>query len=116
MDYIIDNWYLYAASIVVIVVEGIRIFFWAKESSSKKRSQIMGWLLQAVMIAEKELGSGTGALKLSVVYDRFCARFPWIAKILPFEKFKKYVDDALAEMKAILEKNNNIAMFVETKE
>lgn len=72
--------------------------------------------LQAVLGAEREFGSGTGKLKLSSVYDKFCERFPWLAKVLPFETFSKYVDDALSEMKDVLKQNSAIASIVEPKE
>ena len=85
-------------------------------STDKKYEQIRGWLLQAVLGAEREFGSGTGKLKLSSVYDKFCERFPWLAKVLPFETFSKYVDDALSEMKDVLKQNSAIASIVEPKE
>ena len=72
-------------------------------------NQIRGWLLQAVILAEAEFGSGTGRLKLSSVYDRFCARFPWLAKIISFEKFGEYVDQVLAEMRQLIAQNGAIA-------
>ena len=99
MEFIVENWYVIVTGIVFIV------------------GGVMAVLrLQAVLGAEREFGSGTGKLKLSSVYDKFCERFPWLAKVLPFETFSKYVDDALSEMKDVLKQNSAIASIVEPKE
>ena len=73
------------------------------------------WLLGAVTEAEKELGGGTGQLKLRSVYDRFVVRFPWVAMVLPFDVFSEMVDDALAEMRLMLAQNDKIRSYVEGK-
>ena len=69
-----------------------------------KRKTLMEWLLKAVVIAEEELGSGTGAAKLQLVHDRLVARFPIVGRILPFAIFSNLVDKALDLMKDELEK------------
>ena len=51
------------------------------------------------------LGSGTGQLKLRMVYDMFVQRFPWLARLISFEKFAGLVDEALVEMRNMLAKN-----------
>ena len=82
---------------------------------SEQVKQIKGWLLGAVTLAEAEFGSGTGKIKLSVVYDSFIEKFPWIAKVLTFEKFSEYVDEALVEMRKLLSTNEAVAAIVEAK-
>ena len=84
------------------------------KTKEEKYEQVRGWLLQAVILAEKEYGSGTGKMKLSSVYDSFCHALPWIAKTLTFEAFSEYVDDALEEAKDILSKNEAIASLAST--
>ena len=84
-------------------------------SKEKKVEQIQGWLLQAVIKAESNFGSGTGKLKLSDVYDKFCERFPALAKALPFHVFSKYVDESLETMRELLAQNSAIASIVETE-
>ena len=79
---------------------------------SEQIKQIQGWLLGAVTLAEAEYGSGTGKIKLSAVYDKFVEKFPWIAKVLSFEKFSEYVDEALVEMRKLLATNKAIASMV----
>lgn len=74
---------------------------------SEQIKQIKGWLLGAVTLAEAEYGSGTGKIKLSAVYDKFVEKFPWIAKVLSFEKF-----EALVEMRKLLATNKAIALMV----
>ncbi len=112
MDFIVENVYIIAIVLIMLACAVVFAVRFAKMSKEERYQQIRGWLLQAVIIAEKTFGSGTGALKLSNVYAEFCKQLPWIAKIISFETFKKYVDDALAEMHSILEKNAAIASVV----
>ena len=67
------------------------------------------WLVWAVAEAEKMLGSGTGQLKLRYVYDLAVARFPIMAKLMPFTIFSKLVDAALEVMKDMIANNKSIA-------
>lgn len=71
------------------------------------------WLLWAVTDAENFLGSGTGKLKLRYVFDKFCEKFPAVKYVLPFSVFSVWVDEALVLMRKEIEKNPNIAAFVE---
>jgi hypothetical protein len=73
---------------------------------------IREWLLMAVTEAEKELGDGTGQLKLRYVYDLFVTRFPWAAKVVSFSTFSALVDEALVEMREMLDKNAAVKMYV----
>lgn len=75
-------------------------------------NKVKEWLKLAVTMAEKELGSGTGQLKLREVYDWFLNMFPVFSKIVPFSIFSKWVDLALEWMREQLENNNNISVFV----
>ena len=79
-------------------------------------NKIKEWLKFAVMLAEKELGSGTGQLKLREVYDWFLSMFPVFGKFVPFSIFSKWVDLALEWMREQLEKNQNISKFIITEE
>lgn len=71
------------------------------------------WLKYAVCVAEEELGSGTGQLKLRMVYDMFVEKFPALASVLPFNIFSKWVDLALEWMREQLEKNEMIKLKIE---
>lgn len=85
-------------------------------SKAEQVEQVKGWLLGAVTLAEAEFGSGTGRIKLSVVYDSFVQKFPWIVKLLSFEDFSEYVDEALVEMRKLLSTNKAIAAIVGAKD
>lgn len=114
MEFLIENWYLIVIGICIIAVAILAFIKFTKSSNNEKYEQIRGWLLQAVILAEQEYGSGTGKMKLSAVYDAFCIALPWFAKTLSFELFSKFVDDALEEAKGILAKNQNMAALAET--
>lgn len=113
MEYIANHWYviLLAGTLLAYCIYELRGFL--KNSKEERYEQVRAWLLQAVMLAEREYGSGTGKLKLSAVYAEFCTQLPWIAKIIPFHTFSEWVDVALAEMREILSKNDAIANIVE---
>lgn len=113
MEFIINH--IGAIILILIVVANVvyDIIKFRNMPSEARIEKIKGWLLQAVMIAERDYGSGTGALKLSVVYAEFCKQLPWLAQAVTFEQFSDYVDEALERMKDILKKNKNIAAVVE---
>ena len=93
-----ENYVLYIAVGLVIVFGAIFIYF-----AVKYPSKVVEWLIYAVTEAEKELGSGTGQLKLRAVYDKFLAKFPKLSVIVPFGYFSHLVDLALEEMRKMLE-------------
>lgn len=101
MEYL--TWYnvLFVILAIIVVAYGITMGK-AKE-----------WLKWAVCVAEEELGSGTGQLKLRFVYDMFVEKFPVIASVLPFSIFSKWVDLALEWMREQLENNENIKLVIE---
>lgn len=114
MNFIIENWYLLVIGVIVLAVTGYFVWRFFRQSGEIRYEQIRGWLLQAVILAEQEYGSGTGRMKLSAVYDAFCITLPWIARVISFETFAKYVDEALEEAKEILAKNAEMAALAET--
>lgn len=112
INFLITYWAEIIWLIAVVVITLVAIKELIPLSKEEKYEQIKTWLLGAVTLAEKEYGSGTGKLKLSVVYDKFVERFPWVAKILPFSVFSEYVDSALVEMRNLLSTNDAIASIV----
>ena len=68
--------------------------------------------LYAVTKAEKELGAGTGKLKLRYVYDMFVARFEWLAKVITFDMFSMMVDEALEQMRTMLDSNEAVQKLI----
>ena len=103
MDFIIENWYIilaFLAVIVVAIVVAVRFF---GQPTSAQLAKVREWLLWAVTEAEKDLGGGTGKLKLRQVYDLF----------VTFELFSGMVDDALEEMREMLAQNKAVKELVE---
>lgn len=112
IEFIYSYWYILVAIIAVITVSGILIYNFVKMPPNQQIEKIQEWLLYAVVAAERELGSGTGQIKLRMVYDMFVGKFPSVAKILTFDSFSALVDDALNRMEKMLSKNKNLAEYV----
>ena len=112
IDFIMEYWQV-IVSIIVFVVGGItavRKFFLMP--STAQILMIEQWLLAAVIEAETYLGSGTGKLKLSHVYEKFVMVFPWLSRIIPVTLFSELVDDALENMREMIETNPKVANIV----
>ena len=76
----------------------------------RRPQQIKKWLVHACAEAEAWLGSGTGQLKLRQVYDAFISKYPYFSLFVSFDKFSKWVDEALVELKKWIETNENVRM------
>ena len=102
MDNTVITW------IIVIggAVAGVIAFF--KLPYSKQVAKIKECLLSWVVTAEKELGGGTGQVKLSMVYDMFVNAFPFLKNFVSFTTFSFWVDSALDTMRHLLETNPNL--------
>lgn len=112
MQFLIENWYLLVAGIAVVAVGGYAVYVFVKKPSDAQLQSVKEWMLWAVTKAEKELGSGTGKLKLRYVYDMFVTKFPWLEGVISFEMVSMMVDDALEEMREMLETNKAAQEFV----
>ena len=112
MDFFINYWHIImavAALPAVAVLFVCRCFGLPRDAQLDK---VREWLLWAVTEAEKNLGGGTGKLKLRQVYDLFVTRFPWLARIVPFDLFSSLVDDALEDMRDMLKTNQAVKAHV----
>lgn len=98
MNNIIENWHLYVAFICVIILMVQKIIEFIDYPTEKKTAVIKASLLEWVREAEAELGCGTGKFKLSMVYDKFVAKYPVMAKWISLDKFNEWVEIALQEM------------------
>ena len=112
MDFIVENWFMLFAFFALAATTALAIYSFFKKPTPEQLDNLREWLLGAVTEAEKELGGGTGQLKLRQVYDKFVVRFPWLAKVISFETFAEMVDDALAEMRELLGKNEAVQAYV----
>ncbi len=114
MEFIIENWHIILAAVALGAVGGVLTYKFFKQPTSKQVAKVKEWLLVAVVEAEKKFGSGTGKLKLRSVYDLFVARWPWLAKIVTFETFSGWVDEALDTVEDWL-KDDAVAEYVAEK-
>ena len=112
MKFIADNWIIIVALAALLCVAITYVYRFACLPRSAQMEKVREWLLWAVTNAEKELGGGTGPLKLRTVYDLFVQRFPQLAMIISFSTFSDLVDDALVEMRNMLDKNEAVAAIV----
>lgn len=112
MEYLINNWFMIVALLAVLFVCFMVVRKWLSKPTTEQIANIKQWLLLAITEAEKQLGGGTGQLKLRFVYDWAVERFAWVS-VIPFTTFSSWVDEALAEMKKQLAENEAVKAYVE---
>ena len=113
IELIIKNMGLIIGIIILIALVGLTIKEFIELGKEKQLEKVKEWLLYACIMAEKKLGGGTGQVKLRYVYDLFVEKFSFLKLLVTFEQFSEMVDEALVKMREMLEKNPNVAMFVE---
>lgn len=109
MQFFTENWYIIVTFICAMILAISKIIEFIGYPTAKKKQEIKDRLLIYVTEAEIMLGSKTGEIKLSQVYDEFCASFPYIKKWLTLDEFKCMVDDVLPTMREILEQKNKLS-------
>lgn len=112
MTYLFENWWLLIIIIASLTVIGYAIFTFIKMPTNQQLAKVREWLLYAVAKAEKELGSGTGQLKLRYVYDMFILRFEPLSHLISFEAFSVMVDETLEDFREILDTNQSVANYI----
>ena len=113
MEFLAKNWDIVLFILCAATVCGAAVYRFCRMPSDEQIEAVKEWLLGAVTRAERELGGGTGRLKLRYVYDLFVTRFPWLAKLITFNTFSGLVDEVLVEMHEMLEKNEAVKIYVE---
>jgi len=113
MEYIIENWHIAVGMMALGAAVALAFSRFWKMPSAEQLEKVQNWLLLAVSEAEKELGGGTGELKLRKVYDKFLGKFPWLAKVISFKRFMGMVRKALEEMETMLSENRAAKAYVE---
>lgn len=108
IDYVFTT---FAIAILICIV-GLGICQFLKLSKDKQIEIIAEWLLLAVVKAEKELGGGTGQIKLRYVYDLFIDKFKYASMFISFSQFSILVDQALDKMKNMLTDNEKLKDYV----
>lgn len=99
---------------IIALAAGIAVGNFVRLSREQKINSVKEWLKWAVTMAEKDLGSGTGQLKLRQVYSMAVTQFPWIIQLVSFEQFSAWVDEALKWMNSQIDSNKAINVFVTT--
>ena len=102
MSFVITNWAFIVGFIFVIIMAVQKIMEFVALPTDKRMAEVKERLLEWVRIAEADLGSGTGVLKLAQVYNTFCEAFPYLKKWITIDKFDVLVKEALAKIEAAL--------------
>lgn len=113
MNFILTHLDAIIVAVVFICGGFVAVWRFMKLPKSQQIAQIRGWLLQAVILAEREFGGGTGRVKLSSVYDKFLTRFPWLAKVITFDSFSTYVAEVLVDAENLMKSNAAVAAIVD---
>lgn len=112
LDFLYNYWWIVIITIAAIVGVGFFIYDFIKLPIANQIEKVKEWLLYAVAQAEKELGGGTGQLKLRYVYDLFIHAFPIFSKFISFNHFSDLVDMVLETFNQILDTNKQINTYV----
>ena len=103
-----EYWPVLVGAIAITAV----IYDWLKAPRSEQIEKVKEVLIYWVIQAEKELGGGTGLVKLRFVYDLFVSRFPALSKFIAFEVFSDWVDEALEVMRVMIEENESLEKYI----
>ena len=115
-EFLLAHWQTLLGSLIIIITAIVVFIRFNKKSVAEQIEQVKEWLLYAVMAAEKELGSGTGAIKLRFVYDMFVTKFPLLVALIPFTTFSQFVDEALDRFKELLATSPELQLYVNQQE
>jgi hypothetical protein len=101
----------------LIIIAAICLFIvWFLKLGKERQLKIINeWLLLAVVKAEKELGDGTGQIKLRFVYDLFIDKFKFASMFISFNQFSILVDSALVIMKEMVSNNDQVKNYIVNK-
>lgn len=114
LNWLANNWFLLVMLVVITTEVVVTLVKFSNKPTEEKIAKFKEWLLLMVAQAEKELGGGTGKLKLRYVYDKALAQFPNLTMALSFDKFSEYVDGALDEFRNMLVSNKQVQEYVGT--
>lgn len=112
MNWFIENWSIIVGAIAVVAVLAGAVVGFFKLPVAMQKEKIKEWLLYAVTEAERIFGGGTGKLKLEFTFEMLVNHFPFVSKLISFETFSTWVDEALDKMKEMLDTNENVYTYV----
>ena len=108
LTWIVANW-----DFILLILAAVACVLFAIFKGNK--GVVMKMLYALVTEAEKELGSGTGSLKLAQVIERIYPKLPTIIKTFISEKtLQGWVEQALAAAKEAWANNIKLAEYIET--
>lgn len=115
MEFLLNYWHVMLGIAAIFIIAGTFLYKFAGLPTKEQTAKIKEWLLWAVTQAEIELGKSTGTMKLRAVYNLFITRFPVAAKLVSFETFSLWVDEALDNMRELLATNDAIQKLVNSR-
>lgn len=114
MNFIAEYWYLIVVAVAIVAVAIYMVCKFFKLPRASQIAKVKEWLLFAVTEAERELGSGTGQLKLRYVYDMFVTKFPYLVQFVSFDFFSNIVDEVLVKFKEMFKTNVAVKQYVDS--
>lgn len=106
LNLIIENW-----DFLLLIVAAVAALVYCAFKGNK--SVVMKMLYALVTEAERELGGGTGALKLAAVVSSVYPKLPAVIKMFITEKIlTKWIEEALAAAKETWKKNAAISEYI----
>ncbi len=109
LNFIAKNW----DSVAVIVIFIIFVLGAVKRGETKVLKTVLFGL---VTQAEKQFGSGTGALKFATVADWIWQRIPLILRMLFTKKdIEKMIEQTLEMAKSAWKQNDNLKEYIEAE-
>lgn len=109
---VIENWVYFFCLIVLITLAVYAILEFLKLTPKQQMKKLQVALLYMVTEAEKEMGSETGRVKRSMVWEWLVKRFPVITLFLTEEKYDELLEQALIEFRKLLESNEKLYDYV----
>lgn len=113
LNILFDNWYVFLCLCAMIAYGADKVFHFSERPSKIEQNSMLEFLKKAVVDAEIEYGRGTGELKLRAVYSMVVNKYHWVALFVPFETFKKMVDEAIDWMNDQIVTNGYIQDYIE---
>lgn len=108
----LENIKLIIGIIGLVAVVVLCVYEFVKLGKEKQLKMTKEWLLYMVIEAEKQLGEGTGAVKLRMVYNMFTDKFKFLSILLSFEQFSEMVDEVLEKMRLMLASNQQLKEYI----
>ena len=110
--WIINNIDVIVGIVALVFALGVAVYKFINLGKEHQITKVKEWLLFAVVQAEKELGEGTGQIKLRYVYDMFVSKFKFVQFLVSFDEFSEMVDDSLDIMRGMLTTNNKVKEYI----